>query len=163
MEGNRLQASEGSSVERLGEQPIRDERLLLEGHSESKKARKASMQDERSNVELLAETLRRRRAKRYNRIVGRRALRPSTTSQGRNKAVEIDYTDLHVRVTLDLYVQTDQEEYNVEIDAEPGSPIIWEDLKNAIIEQIEEAVKESSNGSSISLSFADVITKVEKF
>lgn len=77
--------------------------------------------------------------------------------------MEIDYTDLHVRVTLDLYVQTDQEEYNVEIDAEPGSPIIWEDLKNAIIEQIEEAVKESSNGSSISLSFADVITKVEKF
>lgn len=67
-----------------------------------------------------------------------------------------------VQVVLDLYVEVDVDEFNVEMDREEGSSIPWPDLRDEIVEQIEEAVKDSSNGSSVQFSFAEENTKVTK-
>lgn len=44
-----------------------------------------------------------------------------------------------VQVVLDLYVEVDVEEFNVEMDREEGSSVPWSDLRDEIVEQIEEA------------------------
>lgn len=67
-----------------------------------------------------------------------------------------------VQVVLDLYYELDEDEFRLETGTEKPN-IEWSDIKATIIEQVEEAVKESSNGSSLQLSLAEENTGVKKW
>lgn len=66
----------------------------------------------------------------------------------------------HATVTLDLTFEIDDDEFRRESSMEEGEPMNLEYIRDGIREQIEEAVKESGNGSSISLTFGDRNTEV---
>lgn len=66
----------------------------------------------------------------------------------------------HATVTLDILYEIEDDEFRRESGMEEGEPLNLEYIKDGIREQIEEAVKESGNGSSISLSFGDQNTEV---
>lgn len=67
-----------------------------------------------------------------------------------------------IEVTLDLYVTIDEDELQEEVGTEKPK-IQWSDIKPWIIEQIEEAVKESGNGTSIQFAMAEENTRVRKY
>lgn len=67
-----------------------------------------------------------------------------------------------IQVVMDLYIEVDEEELNRENGNPEDLKITWPELRDDVINQLEEAVKECGNGSSIHFSFAEENTKVTK-